>query len=141
MIIAGLGALRFEIGGLDYQELERRFDYRWTPQERLGRRPAQQFLGPGEETITLKGVIYPNHPLFRNSLSELNRLRSSAMSGAFFNFGVNVGGGVGRFLGRWCIKSISDSQSIFRGGTPSKVEFTVELVEYGQDNGNFMSFF
>ena len=53
-----------------------------------------------------------------------------------------VVGGAGVNHGRWCIRSIEDVQTHFHpDGTPQKVEFTLELVEYGADGGSFLSFF
>ncbi len=140
-VMAGLGALRFEVSDLNFQSLERGFEYRWVAQERLGRRPAQQFMGPGEETVKLDGTIYPGHPLFEGALNQLNELRSKAMSGQPYRFGANVGG-VGRNYGRWCIRRVTDNQTYFNpNGTPRKVEFTIELVEYGADGGAIARFF
>ena len=141
MAMVGLGAMRFEIDALNFNQLERSFAYRWEPQKRLGRRPAMQFMGPGEETITLQGTIYPNHPAFAGGLAELNAMRSRSETGAFFNMGARVGTR-GLALGRWCVRSIRDIQSYFHhNGQPSKVEFTLELVAYGGDSGSAMSVF
>ena len=132
-VMMGLGGVRFAVDPLNFSELERTFGYRWEPQNRLGRRPAQQFLGPGEETITLKGTIYPNHPAFAGGLTELNNMRARSAQGAFFNLGARIGAR-GVALGRWCVKNIRDTQSYFHlNGVPSKVEFTIELVAYGED--------
>jgi len=139
--MVGLGALRFQIDALNFSDLERSFAYRWEAQNRLGRRPAQQFLGPGEETITLKGTIYPNHPAFAGGLTELNTMRARSAQGAFFNLGARIGAR-GVALGRWCVRSIRDGQSYFHpNGQPSKVEFTIELVAYGEDSSSAMSVF
>ena len=140
-VLAGLGELRFEISDLVFQGLERNFQYRWEAQNRLGRRPAQQFMGPGEETISLEGVIYPNHPMFSKPMASLNKIRSQSMTGQPFRFGANVGG-QGRNLGRWVVKSIRDKQSYFnQQSSPGKVEFTIEMVEYGADGASFQGFF
>ena len=140
-VMMGLGGVRFAVDPLNFSELERSFAYRWEPQNRLGRRPAQQFLGPGEETITLKGTIYPNHPAFAGGLTELNNMRARSAQGVFFNLGARIGGR-GVALGRWCVKNIRDAQSYFHpNGLPSKVEFTIELVAYGEDGSSALSFF
>ena len=140
MAMVGLGAMRFEIDVLNFNQLERSFTYRWAPQNRLGRRPAMQFMGPGEETIVLTGTIYPNHPAFAGGLAELNAMRSRSTAGAFFNMGARVGSR-GLALGRWCVRSIRDTQSYFHpNGQPSKVEFTIELVAYGEDGGSVQRF-
>jgi|EndMetStandDraft_5_1072996.scaffolds.fasta_scaffold548144_2 uncharacterized protein len=139
--MVGLGALRFEIDALNFTQLERTFAYRWEPQNRLGRRPAMQFMGPGEETVTLTGTTYPNHPAFAGGLAELNAMRSRSEVGAFFTMGARVGTR-GLALGRWCVRNIRDVQSYFHpSGQPSKVEFTIELVAYGSDGNAALGFF
>ena len=45
--------------GVAYQELQRTTAQRWSQHERVGRRAAQQHLGPGDDDITLPGVIAP----------------------------------------------------------------------------------
>nr|EKV5070974.1 phage tail protein [Escherichia coli] len=39
--------------------MQRESDYRWPSNSRIGKRDAFQFLGVGEENITLAGVLYP----------------------------------------------------------------------------------
>lgn len=44
---------------LPHQTMQRESDYRWPSNSRIGKRDAYQFLGVGEENITLAGVLYP----------------------------------------------------------------------------------
>lgn len=44
---------------LPHQTMQRESDYRWPSNSRIGKRDAFQFLGVGEENITLAGVLYP----------------------------------------------------------------------------------
>jgi phage protein U len=69
--LLALGTYRFSIDTAAYQTLKRRQSYRWQSQERLLRSPAQQFVGLGDDTITLAGVIYPH---YRGGLGQLNDL-------------------------------------------------------------------
>ena len=134
-LLLGIGPFRFHIYGLNYQSLERDFEYRWVPQERIGRRPAMQYLGPGEERVQLQGVIYPRDPRWEGmaGFQMLEAMRSAAMSGTPYG----VANSNGRFFGLWCITNISDIQTfLFKDGTPQRVEFTVELTNYGSDGGN-----
>lgn len=132
--LMGVGPYRFHIVGLNYQSLDREFEYRWKPQERIGRRPAMQFLGPGVEKVTLKGVLYPKDPRLGSGFSQLESMRREAMQGVPRGVASNLG----RYYGQWCITSIKDVQSYFhKDGTPRKVEFTIEMVAYGSDGGGF----
>ena len=48
----------FNLDTAAFEEISRTTDFRWSSQERLTRRPAQQAIGMGEERINLKGSIY-----------------------------------------------------------------------------------
>jgi len=133
-VLMGVGPYRFAIVGLNYQSLERSFEYRWEPQPRIGRRPALQWLGPGVETVTLQGIIYPRDPRTRGDqgFAQLEQMRQEAMQG----IPRGVASHLGRYYGLWCITNISDVQSyFFKDGRPQKVEFTIELAAYGPDGG------
>jgi hypothetical protein len=135
-VLLGVGPYRFKIKALNYQALTRTFNYRWVSQERIGRRPAMQFLGPGEETVELRGVIYPKDPRFGGGFSQLENMRKEAMRGR----PRGVASSLGRYHGRWCIKEVSDVQTYFaKNGAPRKVEFTIKLTAYGADGGGILS--
>ena len=59
-----LGVYPFSIHTAAYQELKRKWGWRWVKQDRLGRRPAYQFVGPDGESLSLNGVIYPAETSF-----------------------------------------------------------------------------
>lgn len=59
-VLIGLGPYRFSVSSLNIEELDRSWEYRWEAVNRVGARPAMQFIGPGEETVRLKGLIYPH---------------------------------------------------------------------------------
>jgi len=131
-VLLGVGPYRFAIVGLNYQSLERSFEYRWEPQPRIGRRPALQWLGPGVETVTLNGVIYPRDPRTRGDqgFAQLEQMRAEAMQG----IPRGVASQLGRYYGQWCITNITDVQTFFfRDGRPQRVEFTIEMAAYGPD--------
>lgn len=136
--ILGVGPYRFAVPELNYQELKRDFHYRWEAQERIGRRPAMQFLGPGIESVVLKGVIYPGDPRLGDGFRQLERMRQEAMLGV----PRGVASSMGRYYGLWCIVDIRDEQSFFnRHGDPRKVEFKIALEAYGPDGLSFGGLF
>lgn len=123
-----LGDYRFSVDTAAYQELRRSQAYRWQPQERLLRRPAQQFLGPGEETLELTGVIYPH---YRGGLLQLELMRRQAGRGE----PLLLVDGLGFIWGRWVITHLEETQSIFQGnGQPLKQGFRLQLTHYGEDD-------
>lgn len=123
-----LGGYRFSIDSAAYQELKHSQAYRWQAQERLQRRPAMQFLGAGEESIELSGVIYPH---FKGGLEQLNTMRTEANKGQ----PLLLVDGLGFVWGQWVITQINEGQSFFQGnGQPLKQSFQLKLVNYGADN-------
>jgi phage protein U len=120
----------FNLDTAAFDELTRSTEFRWAPQERLSRRPAQQAVGIGEEKITLKGTIYPG---FKGGLKQLDTLRSI---GAELK-PLTLTTGYGDVMGTWCLKNIVEEQgALMHGGIPRKQGFTLEFVRYGDDMQN-----
>ena len=125
--LLALGSYRFSVDTAAYQELTRTTEYRWPSQPRLGRRPARQFVGPGEDTIALRGVIYPHH---QGGLGQLDDMRTEAEQGA----PLQLVGGDGRVLGRWVVARIEETQpEHWSDGAPRRQDFVLELAYYGED--------
>lgn len=120
----------FNLDTAAFDELRRSTAFRWASQERLGRRPAQQGIGMGDEKITLKGVIFPG---FKGGLKQLDTLRR--IGGQLQPLTLTTG--YGDVLGTWCLASIEEEQSaLMQGGIPRKQGFTLEFVCYGDDMQN-----
>lgn len=127
LILMALGTYRFGIGRADYQQLTRFAEYRWEQLPRVGRRPASQYLGPGLETLTLDGTIYPH---FKGGLRQVASMRLIAGTGV----PLFMTDGLGFAWHRWCIVSVSETGSfLMADGAPRRIEFTVELQAYGAD--------
>lgn len=116
-----LGMFVFGLPTLTYQELQRTTEWRHSSTSRIGTNPASQFLGRGEDTITLPGTLLPG--LVGSPLS-LDVLRKMADTGKAWP----LIGGTGRIYGTWVITSISETQQVFfEDGTPRRYEFTISL--------------
>ena len=125
--LMALGDYRFSLETAAYQELTRSTEYRWQSQDRLRHRPAQQYLGPGREEITLNGMIYPS---FRGGLGQLDRMRQEAEKGT----PLLLNNSAGRVWGQWVITRVEETQSVFyTDGSPRQVEFRLKLARYGED--------
>jgi phage protein U len=125
-----LGEFQFDLPNGVPQTLDRGAEYRWEEQPRLLRDPAWQFIGPGSQQITLAGVLYPQTG-FSGRVSTMDQLRELAGKGKPLMFSA----GNGKVFGRWAIRNVREGQSLFViGGSPRQIEFTVELVRYGEDN-------
>ncbi len=123
MAMMMLDMFAFEIGTLPFQEMQRRFEWRFAEGERLGVRPAMQFLGPGAETIDLSGAIYPGEGI--GAYSSLDTLREMAATGDAYS----LAAGTGDVWGAFAIRSLALTQSLFFvDGAPRKSDFTLSLV-------------
>jgi len=121
----GLGGFRFSVPGINYSQLSRRYHYRWMPQMVIGSRPAQQYLGPGEEELRIHGIIYPHA---YGGYSQLNGIRAAAEIGT----PMGLASAKGIYFGPWCVRMVIDEQEYFHpNGDPRRVEFDIELVAYG----------
>jgi phage protein U len=60
-VMLSLGSYRFSLSTAAYQALERNAEWRWPQQDVIGRFPVRQWVGPGNRTVTLKGLVLPAH--------------------------------------------------------------------------------
>lgn len=130
--MARLGPFQFSVESAAFSDLQRSASYEWQAKNRVGRKPAQQFTGPGADTITLSGVIYPH---YKGGLGQLAAMRAMAGTGEPQPL-VYAFEQVGQYCGRWCITAIEETRTVFfQDGRPRKIEFSITLVEYGEDAG------
>jgi len=66
-----LGLFVFERRTLPHQSMQYSKDYRWASNDRIGLPPAYQYLGEGETSRTLSGVLYPEITGGRLSLTAI----------------------------------------------------------------------
>jgi phage protein U len=124
-VLLALGAYRFSVSTGAYQKFKRDTAWRWPGQERIGMAPAKQYIGPGEDTISIDGVIYPH---YRGGLRQVDMMRAQAGMGQ----PLPLITGFGRYLGNYCIEKIGESQEyLMSDGAPMKIEFNIELGAYG----------
>lgn len=87
-----------------------------------GARPARQFTGVGEDTITLTGLQVPE---FRGNRRSLDDVRAMADAGKAYA----LVGGTGVVFGAWVIQRVQETGSVFIAeGIPRRVDFTLELA-------------
>lgn len=122
-----LGAFKFSISTAAYQTFSHSTTYRWQSQERFGQIPAMQYTGPGEDSITLSGDIYPS---FAGGLHQLDFMRQCAENGT----PLLMVDGRGFIWGRWVIQSIDDVREVFfSDGTARKQAFNLKIMRYVED--------
>ena len=122
-----LGEYRFSLSTAAYQEFAHSAEYRWAAQDRIGRPPGRQYVGPGAETVSLRGQIYPR---FRGGLGQLARMRAEAGRGE----PLDMVEGNGRAWGRFVITRVEETRRAFEAdGSPRQIEFRLELARYAED--------
>jgi len=126
-MMLSLGMFVFSLSTLAYQELQRQTNWRHASNSRVGTSPAMQFVGRGEDTITLPGIILPE---LAGSVLSLDALRLMANTGKAWP----MVEGTGRIYGLWVIESLSETKTVFfRDGTPRRIEFTLTLKRTDDD--------
>lgn len=119
-----LGPYRFALNTAAYQTLRRKTQYRWAQQARLVQGLAHQYIGMGNDTIDLQGVIYPH---YRGGLSQLHQLRKQAQQGE----PQLLVDGLGHVWGRWVVLGVDEDHEIMlANGQPQKVSFRLQLAKY-----------
>lgn len=116
-----LGLFVFSLRTASYEELQRATSWRHPSNSRIGNTPAYQFVGKGEDTITLKGTTY--HELTHSRVT-LDQLRAMADTGKAYT----LIEGTGKIYGLVIIESLDETKTyFFKDGAARKTEFTITL--------------
>lgn len=120
-MMLSLGMFVFSLHTLAYQEMQRQTEWRHAANNRIGAQPARQFLGRGEDEVTLPGVLLPE---LAGSMVSLDALRQMADTGKAWP----MVEGTGRLCGLWVIESLSETRTLFfQDGAPRRIEFNLKL--------------
>ncbi|WP_421865168.1 phage tail protein [Motiliproteus sp.] len=118
------------VWGLDsacYQELSRQTQWRHASSSRVGKRPANQFAGLGDDTMTLTGWIAPELAGSRLSLEELRMMGDKGNPYPLVT-------GNGEVLGLWILTALNEGQSLFYpNGEPRRISFNLSLKRVDDD--------
>lgn len=126
-MLMALGQFVFGLDSLAYQELQRQTQWKHSSTSRVGARNAHQFLGQGDDTITLTGILAPE---LTGKLESLQELRNMGDAGAAYA----MVDGAGKVYGAYLIQGLSEGQTLhYQDGTPRRVEFTLNLMRTDDD--------
>lgn len=133
-----------------FDSLQRDTNFTWPAQQRVNRDPAHQFTGPGEDNVTIDGILYPH--LFGGQ-STLEQLRALGRAGAphpLIRYTTNVGFTAagpspdGAYIAAayvlpstWVLKRVQHKETFINSqGKTDRIEFTLEFSRYGDDGFN-----
>ena len=132
-IMMQIGDYPFSISTAAYETMKISHSWRWSKQDRIGRKPAKQFIGVDSQSIQLSGMILP---AFRGGINQIADMRREADLG----MPLILVDGLGNIWGQYVIESIDETQSHFTPyGVARKVIFDMSLSEYGDDVPDFRS--
>ncbi|WDM66298.1 phage tail protein [Xanthomonas cucurbitae] len=115
------GTFVFALDSAAFLQLQRQMSWRHATSERVGARPASQFMGPGDETIELSGLIAPDLTGTRGSLTTLRRLAAAGEP-------LPLVDGTGWVYGPYLLLAVNETATLFfPNGTPRRIEFQLSL--------------
>jgi len=131
IVLMQIGSFQFEAHTAAYDALRRHSEYRWASVPRFGRAPGKQFTGPGNDSIEIKGTIYPS---WHSGLHQVDDMRALALEGKPQRMVAMPSINLGVDLGLWVIESIEEEQEAIKsGGVPGRQRFRMQLSAYGED--------
>jgi uncharacterized protein len=126
MALLSLGQHLFEVEGLNFNEISRSLKASVASISRLGGRPAKQFTGIDDETITIKGLIFNE---VEGGRSSYEAVKADLIKGLPLLLCGSAAAGTGRVFGLVFITGIDDEASHFGpDGYGRKVSFSIELT-------------
>lgn len=121
-MLMSLGQFLFKTSTLAFQEIQRQRAWNYADNAIAFGRAKKQFMGAGEDTVTLPGLIYEEYGF--GSRFALDEVASMADTGQ----GFVLMDGSGYLYGVYVINSIDETKSILLdNGVPRKVDYTLKL--------------
>lgn len=120
-MLAALGMFVFETDSLLFDSRTRDRDWRHASSERFGARAASQFLGPGEDKISVNGLLVRE---IAGSYSAIETLVEMADGGDAYP----LADGSGRILGTFVITNLREQHNVLIDtGEARVIDFSIDL--------------
>ncbi|WP_387467771.1 phage tail protein [Photorhabdus sp. RM323S] len=121
------GMFVFMLNTTPYQTLSREMGWRHVKNDRVGKSAKWQYIGAGEDSITLDGVLYPEVTGGDISLEALRTLAYAGRPWPLIE-------GTGMIYGMFVIESLNETRTeFFSDGKARKIEFTLSLKKVSED--------
>jgi phage protein U len=119
-MLGQLGSVTFEVWPVNIHETDRQAAADHVAKDVLGTLRPREFVGEGDDQITLRGRLFPE--TFGGSTDELHAMRISGTAQVHVR-------GDGRSMGWWLIERVSERASYLdRQGRGRVIEFEVSMV-------------
>lgn len=120
-MLMSLGLFAFSNDDLSYAQLQRRTSWRHPTNDRVGARAAGQYAGPGDDIVTMTGLLAPGVIGRAGALDDLRELADQGEAWPLVD-------GAGYVYGVFVITDLDETQrAIFADGVPRVSDFTLSL--------------
>ena len=131
-MMMALGLYVFMLETVPYQELQHQMAWRYPTNNRVGKRPSAQYVGPENDVITLSGVLLPEITGGRLSLLALQTIADLGKAWSLLD-------GSGTIYGMFVIEGLDQNKSVFfKDGGARRIEFTLKLKRVDDDLGTML---
>lgn len=121
------GMFVFMLRTTPYQQLRHSQEWRHVKNERVNQSASWQYIGAGDDTVTLEGVLYPEITGGNLSLFALETIGFAGRPWPLIE-------GDGRIYGMYVLTRLERGKSEFdQYGNPKKIEFTLSLSRVDTD--------
>ncbi|RCP94331.1 oxidoreductase [Escherichia coli] len=121
------GMFVFQLSTLPHQQIQQSRNWRHVKNERINRSASWQYIGAGDDTITLSGLLYPEITGGEVSLTALTTQAYAGRPWPLID-------GVGQIYGMYVITALNTTRSeLDRYGKARKIEFTVTFQRVNED--------
>lgn len=122
MHLMALGMFLFHVPTLAHDELTRKMDWNHARSGRVGARDAVQFVGPGNEAISLSGAVFTEITDGRTSLDSLRDMADQGEAWPLVD-------GTGTVFGNYVIETIDERHKGLMGdGRARRIDFAIDLL-------------
>lgn len=127
-VMLAIGDFQFEVSKTEYQELEKSHAWRWPSFTRINQKSASQYQGPEATELSLSGIKYISAA---QDIADFKKLKAQGDKGKPLRL-ISGSESVGRDWGLWVMLTLTEKDKhILPDGTPTKIEFSLRLKEYG----------
>ncbi|MFT3967750.1 MAG: phage tail protein [Sphingobium sp.] len=120
--IMSFGMFVFSIPTLLHEEMQRSADYRFARNARIGARDAAQFIGPGDETVSLSGTAYSEMGDIEGSMQDLAAIANEGTA-------LPLVCANGTVYGTFVLTRIDQrGKAFWPDGSPRALSFTLDLL-------------